>query len=124
RLPRTAGQRPAFGSVVSRLAGETPLPAYVSLDQPTTDQFEFEKPYYAGPGHAPFRPFGEALNNLAPVKSLDQLLDRKQLLAAFDSMRRDLDASGRLEGLDRFQARAPELIPRPPPPQAFDLHPQ
>ena len=36
-LPRTAGQRPAFGSVVSRLrGGVAPLPAYVSLDRPTT----------------------------------------------------------------------------------------
>src|SRR5262249_48607544 len=45
-LPRTAGRRPAFGSVVSRL-GETrsALPAYVSLNQASTDQFEFEKPY-------------------------------------------------------------------------------
>src|SRR5437763_2677580 len=54
-LPRGAGQRPAFGSVVSRLAkSASPLPPYVSLSRATTDQFEFEKPYYAGSGHAPF----------------------------------------------------------------------
>src|SRR5262245_11108857 len=56
-LPRTAGARPAFGSVASRLLGPVEkLPAYVSLERPTTDQFEFEKPHYAGPAHAPFRP--------------------------------------------------------------------
>ena len=85
-LPRTAGKRPAFGSVVSRLHGGTDgLPAYVSLNRPSTDQFEYEKPYYAGAGHAPFRPFGEALENLAPVKDLDRLQDRKSLLRTFDT---------------------------------------
>ena len=50
-LPRSSGKRPAFGSVVSRLAGHgSSLPPYVSLDRPSTDQFEFEKPYYAGAG--------------------------------------------------------------------------
>src|SRR5262245_39269425 len=40
-LPRSAGKRPAFGSVASKLAGTrsvptTALPPYVSLDEPTT----------------------------------------------------------------------------------------
>src|SRR5262249_12198539 len=69
--PRTSGRRPTFGSVVSRQVGmAAPLPAYVSLSRPTTDQFEYEKPFYAGAGHAPFRPFGDALADLNPVKDL------------------------------------------------------
>ena len=84
-LPRTAGRRPAFGSVVSRLAGTgSALPSYVSLNRHSGDQFEFEHPYYAGPGHAPFRPFGDALSDLAPVQNLARLQDRRQLLASFD----------------------------------------
>src|SRR3989442_366454 len=83
-LLRGAGQRPAFGSIVSRLEKHaSPLPPYVSLSQASTDQFEFEKPYYAGSGHAPFRPFGEAIEDLKPAKSLGQLQDRKQLLSVF-----------------------------------------
>lgn len=121
-LPRTAGKRPAFGSVVSRLAGNTsPLPTYVSLDRPTTDEFEYEKPYYAGAGHAPFRPFGEALQDLQPVKSLDRLQDRKTLLATFDTMRRDLDRTNALDGSDRFQAQALEMLTSPRVRDAFDL---
>jgi hypothetical protein len=121
-LPRTAGRRPAFGSVVSRLApGASALPTYVSLDRPTTDQFEFEKPYYAGSGHAPFRPFGSALDDLAPVRSLARLQDRRQLLAAFDTMRRDLDRADALRGLDRFQAQALDIITSPRVRDAFDL---
>jgi hypothetical protein len=126
-LPRSSGRRPAFGSVVSRLAGSgSPLPAYVSLSRPTTDEFEYEKPFYAGAGHAPFRPFGDALNDLNPVKDLGQLQDRKQLLAAFDGLRRDLErpgaASGSPEaGLDRHRAQALEILTSPRVRDAFDL---
>src|SRR5215813_10148809 len=119
-LPRGAGKRPAFGSVVSRLSGNaSAVPTYVSLDRPTTDEFEFEKPYYAGAGHAPFRPFGSALDDLTPPQSLDRLQDRKQLLAAFDGMRRDLDTGDALRGLDQFQARALEMIASPKVRDAF-----
>jgi hypothetical protein len=121
-LPRTAGHRPAFGSVISRLAdNRSSLPAYVSLDRPTSGQFEFEKPYYAGAGHAPFRPFGDALEDLNPVRSLARLQDRKQLLTAFDSMRRDLDQNDMVRGLDTFQAKALDLITSPRVRDAFDL---
>jgi Protein of unknown function (DUF1501) len=121
-LPRGAGHRPAFGCVVSRLhGGAGALPAYVSLDRPTTDEFEFEKPYYAGSAHAPFRPFGSALDDLTPVKDLGQLQDRKQLLTAFDNMRRDLDRGDALRGLDRFQAQALDMITSAKVREAFDL---
>jgi hypothetical protein len=121
-LPRTGGRRPAFGSVVSRLGGTgAPLPAYVSLSRPTADAFEYEKPVYAGAGHAPFRPFGDALTDLNPVKDLGQLRDRKQLLTAFDTLRRDLDRQDAFVGLDRFQAQALEMITSPKVRDAFDL---
>jgi hypothetical protein len=121
-LPRTAGKRPAFGSVASRLVqSNSALPAYVSLKRQSTDQFEFEKPYYAGSGHAPFRPFGEALENLTPVKELEKLQDRKELLKSFDTMRRDLDKADALIGMDRFQTQALEMITSPRVREAFDL---
>jgi hypothetical protein len=121
-LPRTAGHRPAFGSVVSRLAGgESSLPTYVSLSRPTTAQFEFENPSYAGSGHAPFRPFGEAVEDLTPVRSLGQLQDRRQLLSTFDTMRRELDASGAAGAVDRYQAQALDIITSSRVRDAFDL---
>jgi hypothetical protein len=113
-LPRTAGKRPAFGSVVSRLApGNSSLPPYVSLKRPTTDQFEFEKPYYAGPQHAPFRPFGESLDDLRPVKSMDLLSDRRSLLKSFDTLRRDLDRPGIGASLDQFHQKAIDIVMSP-----------
>jgi hypothetical protein len=121
-LPRASGRRPAFGSVVSRQAGTAPaLPAYVSLSRPTTDQFEYEKPFYAGAGHAPFRPFGDALADLNPVKDLDQLQDRKQLLSAFDALRRDLDRPETTAGMDRFRSQALQMITSSKVRDAFDL---
>ncbi|HEX4607896.1 MAG TPA: DUF1501 domain-containing protein, partial [Urbifossiella sp.] len=102
-LPRSAGNRPAFGSVASRLLGAADLPTYVSLHRGAgADRFEYEKPYYAGSQHAPFRPFGDALDDLQPVKSLDALADRRGLLGGLDRMRRELDATGQAAALDRF----------------------
>ncbi len=142
-LPRTAGKRPAFGSVVSRLhkpdaqaresrppaSGPDPslaqracsLPTYISLDEPTTEQFEFELPHYAGAGHAPFRPFAESINDLTPAKDLDQLAGRKALLRSFDEVRRGLHQEDRYAALDRFQAQALEMITSPQVREAFDL---
>ena len=121
-LPRTSGKRPAFGSVVSRLATPgSPLPPYVCLNEGSNDQFEFEKPHYAGGGHAPFRPFGEALDNLAPVESLDRLADRQALLAGFNRLDRGLGLKDAAAGLDRFQLQALEMISSPKVREAFDL---
>ena len=121
-LPRAAGKRPAFGSVVSRLARhDSPLPPYVCLNEAGSDQFEYEKPHYAGAGHAPFRPFGEALDNLAPVKTLDRLEDRRALLDGFTRLQRSLDNSDAISGLDRFQTRALEMIASPQVREAFDF---
>jgi hypothetical protein len=121
-LPRGAGRRPAFGSVVSRLArSNSALPAYVSLDEPTTDQFEFEKPHYVGSGYAPFRPFGDSLADMTPVKSLERLHSRRQLLAAFDDVQRNLDHFDAQRGLDHFQTQAFEIMTSPQVREAFDV---
>lgn len=121
-LPRASGKRPAFGSVVSRLAThESPLPPYVCLNELGSEQFEFEKPHYAGASHAPFRPFGEALSNLSPVQSLSRLEDRRALLEGFNSLRRRYDANDATSGLDRFQAKAMEMVSSPQVREAFDV---
>ncbi len=121
-LPRSAGRRPSFGAVVSRLAEKpSSLPAYVSLNRPQVGVVDWESPLYAGAGHAPFRPFGEALQDMMPAKSLEQMQDRKQLLAAFDTFDRNLDKSGVTNGLDRFQAQALDIISSPQVRDAFDL---
>jgi hypothetical protein len=50
----------------------------------------------------------------------DRLDDRRRLLARFDGIRRDLDVSGALDGMDRLQAKAYEVVLRGAA-DAFDL---
>lgn len=121
-LPRTSGKRPAFGSIISKLAPtQAALPTYVSLNESNSDLFDFEKPHYVGAGHAPFRPFKESLTDLTPVKNLEQLENRKSLLAAFDNLHRNLDQRDAFGGLDRFQAQALQMIASPQVRDAFDI---
>jgi hypothetical protein len=40
----------------------------------------------------------------------DRFDDRRALLAQFDGLRRELDASGVMEGMDRFQAQAADVL--------------
>jgi uncharacterized protein (DUF1501 family) len=121
-LPRSSGKRPAFGSVVSRLGRhESPLPPYVCLNEVGSEQFEFEKPHYAGASHAPFRPFGEALSNLSPVQSLSRLEDRRALLEGFNLLRHRYEANDATSGLDYFQAKAMEMVSSPQVREAFDV---
>jgi hypothetical protein len=122
-LPGSSGKRPAFGSIVSRLAGnKSALPTYVSLSERSKDDtFSFERPYYAGSNHAPFHPFGEAIDDLKPVKSMELLKDRQELLTKFDNLRRDLDRQGSAGGLDKFHAQALSIMTSPQVRDAFDL---
>jgi hypothetical protein len=121
----TGHQRPAFGSVVSRVQGARTkaMPAYVSMN--TFSNFDFfEQPAYLGQAHKPFSPSGPDMANLRLHKevTLDRLADRRTLLHSFDSLRRDLDdAKGSLAGVDGFTAQALEMVASPKARAAFDL---
>ena len=122
-LPRSAGRRPAFGSLVSRLAPSTnQLPAYMSLSrEPIMAENNYERPHYAGARHAPFRPHDEALSDLTPVKSLDQLQARRTLLSAFDQLKQSVDKLHEYAALDTFQSQALQIITSSAVRDAFDL---
>jgi hypothetical protein len=61
-LPRSSGKRPAFRSIVGKLAPtKFSLPTYASLSH-VSEPFDYEKPHYAGAGHAPSRPLQESLD--------------------------------------------------------------
>lgn len=120
-------KRPVLGSVVSRLRGTsaTGLPPYVNLNDlrngPESD--EPEVPRYLGPAHGPFRPRGPGLANLRLPEqvSLDRLEERKVLLARFDQVRREVDATGGMRAMDDFQHRAFRLVTSSAVYQALDL---
>jgi hypothetical protein len=117
---RTANH-PSFGSVVSKVRGEAAgdVPPFVSLRGMTKGT----EPGYLGVAHRPFTPSGPGMENLRPARgvSLERLEDRKHLLAAFDDVRRDLDASGTMKGLDAFAARAFDMVASGTVRRALDL---
>ena len=109
--PQPPGGWPALGSVVSKLQGpvDQAVPAFVGLSPkmghvPWSDA---GKPGFLGIAHAPFKPDGGGKADMVlNGVTLDRLADRKKLLTGFDNFRRDVDASGLMEGLDAFNEQA------------------
>jgi hypothetical protein len=116
---RTLGH-PSFGSVVSKLrSGSNDIPPFVSLRGMSVGC----EPGYLGKAHRAFTPDGPGLSNLRLASGVDMRRqdDRKSLLASFDTIRRDLDASGTMAGLDAFTARAFDMVASGTVRKALDL---
>jgi len=109
------GGWPSIGAVASRLLGpvDRAVPAFVGLSP------DAGHPPYGSPGlpgflgvsHAAFRPNAAAggdivLRGLSP----ERLTDRRDLLAGVDRLRRDIDASRALEGLDSVTQGAFDIL--------------
>jgi hypothetical protein len=62
---------------------------------------------FLGISHRSFKPEGDAKGDMVlNGVTLDRLADRRTLLAGFDKFRRDVDASGVMDGLDAFNEQA------------------
>src|SRR5262249_28195114 len=104
-------QYPSAGSIIAKLKGSKApgMPAYVGL--PHTHSIGLSPGYhgaaYLGVAYNPFSADGDPNNdgyrvpNLALPAGVDapRLQDRRGLLQAFDTARRDVDASGLMDGL-------------------------
>jgi hypothetical protein len=115
-------QYPSAGSIVARLAGarKPGMPAYVGL--PNTHSVGLVPGYhggaYLGVAYNPFvadgDPNGEGYQvpNLSLPSGIDspRVEGRRSLLGAFDRARRDVDASGLMDGLDRFDQQAFQMV--------------
>src|SRR5437764_1088457 len=105
------GGWPSLGSVVSKLQGpvDKAVPSFIGL-APKMGHMEWAdpgKPGFLGIAHAPFKPEGAGKADMVlNGVTLDRLADRKTLLTGFDNFRRDVDASGLMEGLDAFNEQA------------------
>jgi hypothetical protein len=117
-------QRPALGSIVSRVRrGDSSVPPYVSLDNP----HDWERAYYAGMEHEPFRVGGgnsrEALDDMRrpATVSRERLGLRADLLHSLRTIRRNFDNQGAALGVDSFQNRALEIVSSGKVRTAFDL---
>jgi hypothetical protein len=109
------GGRPSMGSVVTKLQGpvDPSVPPFVGLAN-RTQHVPWSDPGqvgFLGTACAPFKPDGEGLANMKlNGLSLDQLGDRRRLLNSFDTLRRDIDTNGTLEGMDAFTERAFDVL--------------
>jgi len=119
---------PSCGAIVAKQLGHlTPqLPAYVMIPRrvPGVDPAYLGvayKPFETGADPAAAGPFRLPNFDLPAGITLEQLGDRKQLLRQFDTMRREVDLSGQLEALDRFNQQAWEMVTSPAARDAFDL---
>jgi uncharacterized protein (DUF1501 family) len=70
------------------------------------------EPGYLGVAHRAFTPDGTGLSNLALPGgvTMEQNAHRRSLLESFDDVRRDIDASGAMRGLDAFAVRAFDMV--------------
>jgi hypothetical protein len=113
-----------MGTVYSRLRGtnraDTGLPTTALLTAPEIGRFANPKkrivagsqPGDLGAPYAPFNPDGDgpALDNMRLNMPADRLGDRRALLGQLDQLKRQMDASGSLAGIDRFRVQAYDLI--------------
>ena len=132
---QSLGGRPALGSVVARLQGSPrdTAPPFVDLMQGRPLVRNSARPGFLGPTYTPFRPdisklFARELEpgmkgelarrgadhtirlSLVDGLTVGRLRDRNQLLAGFDNLRRDLDASGAMDAMDRFNQQATSIL--------------
>jgi len=117
----------SMGSVYARLRGPnhevSGLPIYCLVSSDEVDgQYLMERgriaagshPGELGLAYAPFDPSGggQLLNNLDLNIPAERLNDRKALLARLDKVKRSIDTSGNIAGLDRLGQQALDMIVR------------
>jgi hypothetical protein len=105
------GGRPSAGSILARLQGpvDPSVPPFVALAKPTqhVPWSDPGEPGFLGSAYAAFKPDGPGLADLKLNRvTLDELSDRRRLLAGFDGLRRELDISGSMKGMDALTERA------------------
>lgn len=120
-------QGQSMGSVYAKIRGPnheaSGLPTYCLVSSPEIDgqyrtergRIEFgSRPGSLGQAYAPFDPTGgsQLLRNLDLAVPADRLDDRKSLLAGLDKVSRSIDAGGAIEGLDKFERQALDMIVR------------
>lgn len=111
------GGWPSMGAVMSKLTPKQDhsggVPPFVGL-APKAGHPPYGSPGhpgFLGPGCSAFRPSGDGMGDLSLNGiSTDRLGDRRSLLRAFDTWRRETDQSGLMEGLDVFNQQAFDVL--------------
>lgn len=118
------GGWPAFGSVVSKLLGPNTAgtPPYMDVGPATRKTAYMNRgqhdgiarsswPGFLGFAHAPFHLEGQGKGDLVLKGiTLERMYDRKRLLQALDRLRRQVDHSGIMNGVDAFYRQAVGIL--------------
>ena len=125
---------PGIGSIVARTCGprKPGIPAHVGVPYAMTVGIRpgYLGANYLGRQYDPFEPDGNpnadtySVGNLDLASSgmtIDRLEDRRGLQSHFDRIRREADASGAMDTMDRFNQNAFELLSSPAARKAFDI---
>lgn len=125
RKPKPSGGWPQFGTMVSKLQGAArpESPPYVSLCYTCTHgPYNEPGPGFLGMSQSPLRPLGDTRKDMVlNGVTLDRLADRKSLLRQFDVLRRDIDQTSMMTGLDAFTEQAMGLLTSSKLAEALDL---
>lgn len=121
-----AGGWPSFGAAVSKLQGPARpgTPPYVSLTPKMKGGGWADpgQPGFAGQAHAAFTPNAEGRANLSlDGITIDTLGDRRQLMTQLDRLKREVDISGAIEGVDAYQEQAFSILTSSRLAEALDL---
>lgn len=123
---QSKSEHPDFGSVTSAVQGIGPnaMPPYVAIPRKPY----MTRPTYVGLHHSALEtgdPNSSSYQppqiKLAAGRDGEFLAQRQTLLQKFDRLRSDLDTSGQLEGVDKFQELAFEMMTSPHVAKAFAI---
>jgi hypothetical protein len=120
-----AGGWPQFGSTVAKVLGPaTPTaPPFVSVCYPCTHgPYNESGPGFLGAAFNGFQPLGDTKNDMILNGiTTDRLADRQSLLKGIDRLRRDVDSSRVMSGLDTFTEQAMGVLTSSELAHALDL---
>ncbi len=107
----SVGGRPSIGAVAGKMFGpkDPGVPAAVALAEKTkhVPWSDPGTPGFLGAAYQAFRPQDEGTSDMRlNGMSTDRLSDRKSLLHGLDLLKRDVDATGMLKGMDAFSEAA------------------
>ena len=119
------GGWPEIGSVLSKLHGpvDPSVPPAIDLSMKMEHQpYNLPGPGFLGMAHAPFKPSGDAMDDMVlQGVNLDRLTDRGSLLASLDRFRRQADQQASQLAADGFTERALGILSSSRLVEALDL---
>ncbi len=107
----SVGGRPSIGAVAGKLFGskDPGVPPAVALAEKTshTPWSDPGTPGFLGAAYQAFKPQGEGTSDMRlNGMTIDRLQDRKSLLHGLDVLKREVDGTGMLRGMDAFSEAA------------------